>query len=179
MEGHLYCVRRLLLLGAERVDERGCAVLHEALKLGDPFDEGEIRDRERKARSVYLIGEPDEAANRLEEAIASCTASTARRRNRLGNTPGRKTLRVGKHSGSENTPALAFRDPCPSPDRGLERADRSRQPDHQGCEVSPSWLPQLLELPTAPTTRCQRHVAHSSDDENPRSTSQVDHGGAS
>jgi transposase len=69
----LYDVRKLLLLGAERVDENGWARLHRALRDGDPA--GEVRDcwvAKEKVRDVYLTDDPDLAAQRLDEAITWC-----------------------------------------------------------------------------------------------------------
>jgi len=70
----LYDVRKLLLLGAERVDEAGWARIHAALDAGDPNDE--VRDcwvAKEKVRDVYLTDDADIAATKLEEAIAWCT----------------------------------------------------------------------------------------------------------
>jgi len=72
----LYGVRRLLLLGAERVDERGWARIHAALDAGDPHDE--VRDcwvAKEKVRDVYLTDDPNLAAELLDDAIAWCTAA--------------------------------------------------------------------------------------------------------
>jgi transposase len=70
----LYDVRKLLLLGAERVDDRGWARIHAALDAGDPTDE--VRDcwvAKEKVRDVYLTEDPDVAAVRLADAIAWCS----------------------------------------------------------------------------------------------------------
>jgi RNA-directed DNA polymerase len=72
----LYGVRRLLLLGAERVDERGWSRIHAALDAGDPDDE--VRDcwvAKEKVRDVYLTDDADLAAERLDDAVAWCTAA--------------------------------------------------------------------------------------------------------
>lgn len=69
----LYDIRKLLLLAAERVDEAGWERLHAALDAGDPDDA--VRDSwvgKEKVRSVYLTDDPDEAAERLDDAIAWC-----------------------------------------------------------------------------------------------------------
>ena len=70
----LYDIRKLLLLGAERVDEAGWARLHRALREGDP--DGEVQDcsvAKEKVRSVYLTEDPDQAAELLDAAIAWCS----------------------------------------------------------------------------------------------------------
>lgn len=74
----LYDIRKLLLLGAERVDDAGWARLHAALNAGDPADE--VRDcwvAKERVRSVYLTDDPDEAAVRLDDAIDWCTQPEA------------------------------------------------------------------------------------------------------
>jgi len=106
----LYRIRRLLLLGAERMDERGWERLHEALKLGDPFDEvSDAWSAKEKTRAVYMTDEPDEAADRLEEAIAWCSASTVPEVKRLGKTLRRWRCEILAHhqTGASNGPTEA------------------------------------------------------------------------
>jgi transposase len=70
----LYDVRKLLLLGAERVDAAGWTRIHAALDAGDPDDA--VRDcwvAKEKVRDVYLTDDPGVAATRLAEAIAWCS----------------------------------------------------------------------------------------------------------
>jgi len=72
----LYGVRKLLLMGAERLDERGWQRLHAALDAGDPDDA--IRDcwvAKEKVRDVYLTDDPAAAASRLDDAITWCIAA--------------------------------------------------------------------------------------------------------
>jgi len=74
----LYDIRKLLLLGAERVDARGWERLHAALDAGDPDDE--VTDAwvaKEKVRSVYLTSDIKRAEERLDDAIAWCTAPEA------------------------------------------------------------------------------------------------------
>jgi transposase len=81
----LYDIRKLLLLGAERVDEAGWARIHAGLRDGDPDDA--VTDTwvaKEKVRDVYLTDDAEEAAVRLAEAIAWCTAPEA--------TPEQRTL---------------------------------------------------------------------------------------
>jgi Transposase len=69
----LYDIRKLLLLGAERVDDEGWDRIHAARDAGDPDDE--LRDcwvAKEKVRDVYLTDDPELAANRLDDAIAWC-----------------------------------------------------------------------------------------------------------
>ena len=69
----LYDIRKLLLLGAERVDDAGWARLHAALAAGDP--EGHVSDcwvAKEKVRDTYLTDDPDLAERLLDKAIAWC-----------------------------------------------------------------------------------------------------------
>ncbi len=71
----LYDIRKLLLLGAERVDEAGWARLHAAFAAGDPTDT--LRDcwvGKEKVRDVYLTDDADDAAVLLDAAIDWCRA---------------------------------------------------------------------------------------------------------
>ena len=74
----LYDIRKLLLLGAERVDERGWERIHAALRAGDPDDH--LTDcwvAKEKVRSVYATDDPDMAAARLDDAISWCSEPEA------------------------------------------------------------------------------------------------------
>ena len=71
----LYDIRKLLLVGAERVDEAGWARLHTALDAGDPHDEVAAAYAGKElVRDVYLTDDVDDAAERLDTAIAWCSA---------------------------------------------------------------------------------------------------------
>ena len=71
----LYDVRKLLLLGAERVDANGWARLHAAFAAGDPTDAvSDCWSGKEKVRAVYLTDDIDEATVRLDDAIAWCAA---------------------------------------------------------------------------------------------------------
>ncbi len=70
----LYDIRKLLLLGAERLDHNGWVRLLDALREGDP--DGEVRDcwvAKEKVRDIYLTDDPDEAAELLDDVLAWCT----------------------------------------------------------------------------------------------------------
>jgi transposase len=74
----LYDIRKLLLLGAERVDEQGWERIHAALRAGDPDDQvTDCWSAKEKIRSVYTTDDPDIATERLDDAIAWCTAPEA------------------------------------------------------------------------------------------------------
>ncbi len=70
----LYDVHKLLLLGAERVDEAGWERIHRALHAGDPDDAvSDCWVAKEKVRDVYLTDDVDLAAERLDDAIAWCS----------------------------------------------------------------------------------------------------------
>jgi transposase len=71
----LYNMRKLFLLGAERVDDTGWERIWAALRDGDP--DGEVQDcwvAKEKVRDIYLTDDPDRAAVALDDAIAWCAA---------------------------------------------------------------------------------------------------------
>lgn len=71
----LYGIRKLLLMGAERLDATGWQRLNAGLDHGDPDDM--VRDcwvAKEKVRDVYLTGNRDEAARLLDDAIDWCLA---------------------------------------------------------------------------------------------------------
>jgi transposase len=106
----LYDVRKLLLLGAERVDERGWARLREALCLGDPFDEvTDTWSAKEKVRDVYLTDDQDEARARLDDALDWCKGSSVPEVQRLGRTLGRWKNEILAHhaTGASNGPTEA------------------------------------------------------------------------
>jgi len=75
----LYKIRRILLVGAERLDERGWDLLHVGLDRGDALDQ--VLDAwmaKEKLRSVYLTDDLEVATARLDEAIAFCKSSRVR-----------------------------------------------------------------------------------------------------
>jgi transposase len=107
----LYDVRKLLLLGAERVDESGWARIHAALRYGDPADE--VTDcwvAKEKVRDVYLTDDVDVATERLDDAIAFCTeAESGPELRRLVKTLRRWRTEILAHhtTGASNGPVEA------------------------------------------------------------------------
>jgi transposase len=107
----LYDVRKLLLLGAERVDETGWARIRDALRYGDPADE--VTDcwvAKEKVRDVYLTDDADVAAERLDDAIAFCTeAESGPELRRLVKTlrRWRNEILTHHHTGASNGPVEA------------------------------------------------------------------------
>lgn len=83
----LFRIRKLLLKGDERLDERGRDKMLAGLRFGDPHDEvlGAWLAKE-SVRSVYLVDDPDEAAVLLDNAIAACRADEVAEIRTLGHT---------------------------------------------------------------------------------------------
>jgi transposase len=83
----LYRIRKLLLAGDERLDERGRNRLLLGLRVGDPHDEvlGAWLAKE-SVRDVYLTDDPKVAATLLDKAIAGCGADDVEEIRTLGNT---------------------------------------------------------------------------------------------
>jgi transposase len=107
----LYDIRKLLLLGAERVDERGWERIWAALRDGDP--DGEVQAcwvAKEKVRDIYLTDDPALAVERLDDTLAWCTdAESGPELRRLA-----KTLRRWRHeivahhtTGASNGPVEA------------------------------------------------------------------------
>ena len=74
----LYGIRKLLLMGAEHLDEQGWERLHQALREGDL--DGQVQDAwvaKEYVRDIYLTDDPDEAKAALDRAIAWCTDPAA------------------------------------------------------------------------------------------------------
>ena len=83
----LYRIRKLLLTGAERLDERGERRMLLGLRIGDPRDEvlGAWLAKE-SVREVYLTDDPAVAATLLDKAIAGCAADDVEEIRSLGAT---------------------------------------------------------------------------------------------
>ena len=83
----LYRIRKLLLAGDERLDERGRNRMLLGLRVGDPHDEvlGAWLAKE-SVREVYLTDDPKAAALLLDKAIAGCTGDVVEEIRSLGNT---------------------------------------------------------------------------------------------
>jgi transposase len=83
----LYRIRKLLLTGTERLDERGRHRMLLGLRIGDPRDEvlGAWLAKE-SVRDVYLTDERAEAATLVDKAIAGCAADDVEEIRSLGRT---------------------------------------------------------------------------------------------
>jgi transposase len=83
----LYRIRKLLLTGSERLDERGSQRMLLGLRVGDPHDEllGAWLAKE-SVRDVYLADTPAAAATLLDKAIVGCANDDVPEIRSLGTT---------------------------------------------------------------------------------------------
>lgn len=103
----LYRIRKLLLSGTERLDERGRDRMLLGLRVGDPHDEvlGAWLAKE-SARDIYLTNDPDEAAILIDKAIAGCAADDVEEIRSLGRTLAAWRTEILEHhnTGASNGP---------------------------------------------------------------------------
>jgi transposase len=103
----LYRIRKLLLSGAERLDERGHERMLLGLRVGDPNDEvlGAWLAKE-SVRDIYLADDPDQAALLIDKAIAGCREDDVAEIISLGNTlrSWRTEILAHHHTGASNGP---------------------------------------------------------------------------
>jgi transposase len=83
----LYRIRKLLLTGSERLDQRGSDRMLLGLRVGDPNDEllGAWLAKE-SVRDIYLAETPADAATLLDKAIVGCAADEVAEVRSLGTT---------------------------------------------------------------------------------------------
>jgi len=83
----LYRIRKLLLAGDERLDDRGRDRMLLGLRVGDPHDEvlGAWLAKE-SVRDVYLTEDPADAAVLLDKVIAGCAIDVVEEIRSLGKT---------------------------------------------------------------------------------------------
>jgi hypothetical protein len=107
----LYKIRRVLLTGSERLNQRGVDRMALGLRLGDPNDEvlGAWLAKEY-LRDVYLTDDPKEAAVLLDRVIAGCLADEVDEIVSLGNTLKRWRTQILAHhlTGASNGPTEAM-----------------------------------------------------------------------
>jgi transposase len=103
----LFKIRKLLLKGAERLDEQGRERMLLGLRVGDPDDELLAAWLAKESvRDVYLTADPDEAAVLLDKAIIACRADDVPEVATLGRTLGRWREEILNHhrTGASNGP---------------------------------------------------------------------------
>jgi len=103
----LYRIRKLLLAGNERLDDRGQERLLLGLRVGDPHDEvlGAWLAKE-SVRDVYLTDDAKAAALILDKAIAGCAADGVEEIRSLGTTLAswRTEILAHHNTGASNGP---------------------------------------------------------------------------
>ena len=103
----LYRIRKLMVTGAERLDERGLDRMLLGIRLGDPEDEvlGAWLAKE-SVRDVYLAGRLDDAELLLDKAIAGCGEDAVPEVRALGRTLARWRIEIlNRHrTGASNGP---------------------------------------------------------------------------
>jgi transposase len=107
----LYRIRKVLLRGAERLDERGNRRMLLALRVGDPKDEvlGAWLAKE-SVRDVYLAENPADAATLVDKAIVGCAADDVPEIQALGRTLAslRSEILAHHETGASNGPTEAL-----------------------------------------------------------------------
>jgi hypothetical protein len=148
-EGHrgqkndpLFKIRKLMLTGAERLDERGRQRILLGLRAGDPNDEvaGAWLAKE-SVRDVYLATNPADAALLLDKVIAGCLADEVEEIRSLGKTLAR----------------WRAPDPRLPPHRRIERPNRRTQPVREEGQPLRPRIPPLRPLPAPRTPPHRRH----------------------
>lgn len=103
----LYRIRKLLLSGAERLDQRGGDRMLLGLRVGDPDDEvlGAWLAKE-SVRDVYLTDDPDQAAVLIDKTIAGCAQDDVEEIRSLGRTLASWRTEILEHhrTGASNGP---------------------------------------------------------------------------
>ena len=103
----LYRIRKLLLTGSERLDERGHERMLLGLRRGDPHDEllGAWLAKE-SVRDVYLTEHVGEARTLLDKAIVGCQSDEVAEIRSLGDTLERWQTEILNHhrTGASNGP---------------------------------------------------------------------------
>ncbi len=105
----LYRIRKLLLTGAERLDNRGHDRILLGLRVGDPNDEvlGAWLAKE-SVRDVYLTDDPAQAALLVDKAIAGCAEDDVAEIQALGRTLAAWRSEILAHHETSNGPTEAL-----------------------------------------------------------------------
>lgn len=107
----LYRIRKVLLRGAERLDERGNQRMLLALRVGDPKDEvlGAWLAKE-SVRDVYLADNVADATTLLDKAIVGCATDDVAEIQTLGRTLASWRAEILAHheTGASNGPTEAL-----------------------------------------------------------------------
>lgn len=107
----LYDIRKLLLTGHERLDERARSRLDAALAAGDPKDEVVAAFLAKEhLREVYSVDDPADAIELLDAVLVECATSDVPELRRLGRTLDRWQTEIINHhrTGDSNGPTEAM-----------------------------------------------------------------------
>ena len=147
-EDPLYRIRKLLLTGDERLDDRGRNRLLLGLRVGDPHDEvlGAWLAKE-SVREVYLTDDAKAAAILLDKAIAGCTADVVEEIRSLGHTLSSwRTEILAHHStGASNGPTEGL-NLCVKRVKRCGQASSASSTTGFGCSSMPAASPGRAAL---------------------------------
>jgi transposase len=103
----LYRIRKLLLTGNERLDQKGQERMLLGLRVGDPYDEvaGAWLAKE-SVRDIYLVDDPTDAAILIDKTITGCRGDDVAEIQALGRTLSRWRSEIlnHHHTGASNGP---------------------------------------------------------------------------
>lgn len=103
----LYKIRKLLLKGSERLDDKGTDRMLLGMRIGDPWDEvaGAWLAKE-SVRDIYLVDDSDAAATLADKAIRGCAEDDVEEIRALGRTLKRWRTEILNHhlTGASNGP---------------------------------------------------------------------------
>jgi transposase len=103
----LFGIRKLLVKGQERLDERGWEKFLAALRVGDPHDEVLAAWLAKESvRQIYLTDDPNEATDLLDHAIEACASDEVPEIRTMGRTLARWREEILNHhrTGASNGP---------------------------------------------------------------------------
>jgi transposase len=157
----LYKIRKILLAGSERLNERGVARFELGLQAGDPHDEvlGAWLAKE-SVRSVYLAETLADATLLMDNAITGCLKDTVPEIRSLGNTLQRWRPEILAHheTGASNGPTEGLNLMV----KEVKRCGRGFENlDHYRLRVllragKPTWperpCPPIIRTPSRPHT---------------------------
>lgn len=106
-EDPLYQIRKLLLTGDERLDDRGRDRMLLGLRVGDPYDETAAAWLAKESvRDVYLVDDRTDAATLLDKAITACSRDDVPEIQSLGRTLEKWRQEILNHhrTGASNGP---------------------------------------------------------------------------
>jgi transposase len=107
----LYDIRKLLLTGDERLDQRARARLDAALAAGDPKDEVVAAFLAKEhLREVYAVDDPAQGARLLDAVLVECATNEVPELRKLGRTLSRWHTEIINHhrTGDSNGPTEAM-----------------------------------------------------------------------